>query len=123
MVMWAWMYATRLPAIVRAKMRLDPHQPRGAQMASLPAEVRWKADNFNNLMELPTVFYAVALSLALLGAGDGSALVLAWTFVGMRVVHSVVQATVNLVMVRFGLFILSSLVLIAMIVRAATVLL
>ena len=123
MVMWIWMYATRLPAILRAKMTLDPHAPRGAQMSSLPAEVRWKADNFNNLLELPTVFYAVTLTLALLGAGDGAALAMAWAFVGLRVVHSLVQATVNHVMVRFTLFFVSSLVLIGLIVRAGMVLL
>ena len=123
MVMWIWMYATRLPAILRAKMTLDPQAPRGAQMSSLPAEVRWKADNFNNLLELPTVFYAVTLTLALLGAGDGAALAMAWAFVGLRVVHSLVQATVNHVMVRFTLFFVSSLVLIGLIVRAGMVLL
>ena len=42
-VMWAWMYATRIPAIRRANMKLDPTLPRGEQMATLPAEVRWKA--------------------------------------------------------------------------------
>ncbi|MBA2403452.1 MAG: MAPEG family protein [Bdellovibrionales bacterium] len=63
MVMWGWMYATRLPAIFSAKMRLDSNAPRGEQMNTLPPSVRWKADNYNNLMEQPTVFYAVALVL------------------------------------------------------------
>ena len=63
-VIWAWMYLTRIPAIRRAKMRLDPQAPRGEQMATLPAKVRWKADNYNHLMEQPTVFYAVAIALS-----------------------------------------------------------
>jgi hypothetical protein len=65
------------------------------------------------------VFYAVALSLALLGAGDGGNLTLAWIYLGLRVVHSLVQVTVNKIEVRFSLFILSSLVLIALTVNAA----
>jgi hypothetical protein len=71
MVMWLWMYATRLPAIRAMRMKLDPQAPRGEQMASLPARVRWKADNYNHLMEQPTLFFAVALALALAQRGDG----------------------------------------------------
>lgn len=119
MVMWAWMYATRLPAILGSKMKMDPLAPRGEQMALLPPRVRWKADNYNNLMEQPTVFFAVALALALLEAGDGWSLRLAWIYVGMRVVHSVVQAAWNKIEVRFALFFLSSLVLVALVVQAA----
>jgi hypothetical protein len=118
-VMWTWMYATRIPAIRRARMRLDPMAPRGEQMATLPAQVRWKADNYNHLFEQPTVFYAVALVLALVSRGTGTDVALAWTYVALRVVHSVFQATINKIEVRFVLFVVSSLVLVAMTVRAA----
>ncbi|MFN3586895.1 MAG: MAPEG family protein [Moraxellaceae bacterium] len=118
MVMWAWMYATRLPAMFRMKMKADPMAPRGEQMNQLPAQVRWKADNYNHLMEQPTLFYAVALVLALQGAGGGSALTLAWAYVGLRVAHSLVQATVNKIELRFLIFMLSSLVLIGLVVHA-----
>ena len=118
-VMWAWMYATRIPAIRAASMKLDPHAPRGEQMASLPAQVRWKADNYNHLFEQPTLFYAVALALAVIGKGDGLELTLAWVYVALRVAHSIFQATINKIEVRFGLFVLSSLVLIALTARAA----
>ena len=117
-VMWAWMYATRIPAITRTRMVLDPSAPRGEQMATLPAPVRWKADNYNHLMEQPTVFYAVALALAVLGQGGGTNLLLAWAYVGVRVVHSILQATVNKIEIRFALFALSSLILIALTVNA-----
>ena len=118
-VMWAWMYATRIPAIRKAGIVLDPRAPRGEQTAKLPAQVRWKADNYNHLMEQPTVFYAVALSLALLGQGGGANATLAWVYVGLRIVHSLVQATFNKIEVRFAVFVLSSLVLIALTVNAA----
>ena len=119
MVVWAWMYVTRIPAIRRARMKLDPNAPRGEQMATLPASVRWQADNYNHLMEQPTLFYALAIALALLGRGTGTNLALAWSYVGLRVVHSLVQATWNKIEVRFSLFSLSSFVLIAMVVDAA----
>ena len=117
-VMWMWMYATRIPAILRAKMRMDPRVPRGEQMATLPPEVRWKADNYNHLMEMPTLFYAVVVVLALVGRDRGIDLGLAWAYVGLRVVHSLLQALINKIELRFALFLLSSLVLLAMTVRA-----
>ena len=120
-VVWAWMYATRIPAIKRMGMQLDPELPKGQQMSELPAKVRWKADNYNHLMEQPTLFYAVALTLALLGAGDGMNLTLAWCYVGLRIAHTLQQTLWNKIEVRFVLFFLSSLVLIALIVRAAMV--
>jgi hypothetical protein len=120
-VIWTWMYATRLPAIVQAKMKMDPMAPRGEQMALLPPRVRWKADNYNHLMEQPTLFYAVALALAIAGDASALALGLAWAYVGLRVVHSLVQVVVNKIEVRFLLFLLSSLVLLALAVKAALV--
>ena len=117
--MWAWMYGTRLPAIAKMKMVMDSNAPRGEQMAMLPARVRWKADNYNHLMEQPTVFYAVALAMTVMGAKGGIDLLLAWVYVGLRVVHSLWQANANVIPARFGLFALSGLVLIALTVRAA----
>ncbi len=114
MVMWLWMYATRLPAMMAMDMKPDPNAPRGEQMNTLPASVRWKADNYNHLMEQPTVFYAIVLALALLGYGEGINLVLAWAYVGIRIVHSLLQALINKIEVRFLLFFLSSLALIGL---------
>jgi hypothetical protein len=118
MVMWVWMYATRIPAIQKLGMQLDSNAPRGEQMNQLPAAVRWKADNYNHLMEQPTIFYAVAFALALMEHGTGINLTLAWAYVGLRVVHSLVQSLGNKVMVRFGVFFLSSVVLLALTVNA-----
>ena len=118
MVMWAWMYVTRIPAIQRMKLKLDSHAPRGEQMNTLPSNVRWKADNYNHLMEQPTIFYAIALTLAIIGAGDGINLELAWAYVGLRVVHSLVQSLINKIELRFAIFFLSSLVLIGLIFNA-----
>ncbi len=119
MVMWLWMYITRIPAIQKSKMKLDPNEVKGVQMSQLPARVRWKADNYNHLLEQPTIFYATAMALLLLGAGSGINVTLAWAYVGIRVAHSLLQALVNKIEVRFALFVLSSLVLVAMIWNAA----
>ena len=80
----------------------------------LPREVQWKAHNYNHLHEAPTVFYAVALALAMIGQGDGLNATIAWAYVALRIIHSVFQATVNKVAPRFILFALSSLCLIAL---------
>lgn len=121
MVMWAWMYATRIPAMSRLKVDPDTivRDPDASLDRQLPAEVQWKAHNYNHLHEQPTVFYAVCIVLALIGAGDGMNALLAWIYMGIRVMHSIVQVTANKVMVRFVLFAVSSLVLIVLIVRAA----
>jgi hypothetical protein len=118
-VMWAWLYATRIPAIVKLKLVYDPQRPNAAFLDQIPARARWKADNYNNLMEQPTLFYAVALTLALIGAGDGTNLLLAWGYVGLRVLHSLAQALVNTIAVRFPLFMIASLVLLVLTIRAA----
>lgn len=113
-VMWLWMYATRIPAMIAAKMKPDPNAPRGEQMSQLPASVRWKADNYNHLMEQPTVFYAIVLTLALLGPSGDTVLMLAWSYVALRVVHSLLQALVNKIELRFFLFVLSNIPLIGL---------
>lgn len=121
MVMWVWMYATRIPAMKARKVDPDSlaHDPEARLDNLLPPHVQWKAHNYNHLHEAPTVFYAVAISLAIIGEGDGLNATLGWAYVALRVIHSLVQVTVNKVMVRFVVFALSSLVLIALIVHAA----
>ena len=108
LVMWTWMYITRVPAILKSDMKMDPTLPKGEQMNMLPARVRWKADNYNHLLEQPTIFYAVAISLAVLGEGSGLNLTLAWAYVGLRVIHSLFQAMVNKIEIRFGIFIVTN---------------
>jgi len=123
MMMWAWMYATRLPAMKDAKVDPDSlaRDPDVTLDRLLPREVQWKAHNYNHLHEAPTLFYAVSIVLAYVGHGVGLNVTLAWAYVLLRVVHSLVQATVNKVAIRFALFALSSLVLAWLIVNAAIV--
>jgi len=121
MVMWAWMYATRIPALQASKVDMNAMVGgTGKDLdAILPPKVQWIAQNFNHLHEAPTVFYAVALTLALIGKGDGGAATIGWAYVGLRIAHSLVQAISNRIVVRFSLFMLSSIALAALIVIAA----
>jgi hypothetical protein len=121
-VMWAWLYATRLPAMMRLKIQYDPERPNSEFIDQIPPRVRWKADNYNHLMEQPTLFYATAITLSLLGAGGGLNATLAWAYVALRVVHSLVQALVNVVEARFAIFMAASLVLLVLAIRAAIIL-
>ena len=121
MIIWAWMYATRIPAMQKAHIQPDEAQIAGLLDQKLPQQVQWKAHNYNHLHEAPTVFYAVCIVLAIVGHGDGMNAFLAWIYTGLRVAHSLVQVTANKVMVRFVLFLLSSIVLIVLIANAAMV--
>jgi hypothetical protein len=118
-VMWAWLYATRIPVIRKNNIPLDPAQSKEAFNAQIPPQARWKADNYNHLLEQPTLFYAVTLSLVVLGASGVINTALAWSYVALRIAHSLVQATTNVIMIRFSIFIISSIVLLALTLRAA----
>lgn len=121
MVMWVWMYATRLPAFTKLSPEViaTAGTAPGSLDGVLPDSIQWKAHNYNHLMEQPTLFYAIVLTLAVLGAGEGVNLLLAWAYVGLRIAHSLVQALVNKVPLRFGIFVLASLALMGLIFNAA----
>jgi len=121
MVMWAWMYRARMPELKRAALsEAELSTLTQAKLdAMLSPSVQWKAHNYNHLHEAPTVFYAVALVLAVVGQGDGVSALLAWIYVLLRITHSLIQATTNRVMYRFSVFTVSSVVLMALILRAA----
>ncbi len=116
LVMLMWMYATRIPAMQKAGV--DPAKIKGQEtyglLAGIPPRVNWVADNYNHLHEQPTIFYALCTYSYLVGVREGLVLWLAWGYVAIRVVHSLVQATSNYVPLRFSLFALGSACLIVM---------
>lgn len=114
LIMWAWMYATRIPAMQKAKIKPDEARHPGTGAERLPSNVRAVADNYNHLHEAPTVFYAVMVFAALTGGADALAGAFAWTYVGLRVVHSLVQSLSSNVTLRFLVFALSTFALIAL---------
>ena len=121
LVMWVWLYARRIPAMRAAK--IDVGKLTGGTGKDLkqviPAKSQWPADNYNHLMEQPTIFYAICLTLALMGQGDNLNVGIAWAYVILRITHSIVQATVNRIAVRFALFTLATIPLVMLTVHAA----
>lgn len=120
LVMFYWLVLTRFPALKAAG--IDIRKLTGGKGTDadqvLPAKTQWKAHNYNHLMEQPTVFYALVGILALAGEGGGVNTMLAWAYVGLRIAHSLWQALVNKVSIRFTLFLLSTLILTAMAINA-----
>lgn len=120
LVIWCWLYATRIPAMSKAHVHPQSAQsPRGDWRQKLPDNVNWVADNYNHLHEQPTVFYALMGTIALTGLQSSAALGLAWTYVGFRILHSLAQILGNRVIVRFTCFALASLALIALAITTA----
>jgi hypothetical protein len=125
MIIWIWMYATRLPAMGRAG--IDAKNMVGSSGGGLRNDLiakgeeraSWVADNYNHLHEAPTVFYAVSLVLAMIGQGDNLNATIAWVYVGLRVAHSLLQIFSNRVIVRFALFALSTVALMMLVTHAA----
>ena len=120
LVVLLWMTVTRFAAFGKAGVDLKTAPPggRGVNLEGvLPDSTNWKAHNFSHLMEQPTIFYPAVIILAMMGASVTD-IWLAWAYVAIRVVHSIWQATVNRIPVRASLFFISSVVLIALAVRA-----
>jgi hypothetical protein len=116
LVMWIWMYARRIPAMKAAG--IDPQDAaHPGSLSVLSSSVRAVADNYNHLHEQPTIFYALMFFVALTGGVDGTTLLLGWAYVVSRILHSLVQATSNKVMLRFTVFAAGSLLLMMMAVR------
>jgi hypothetical protein len=116
-VMSTWMGLVRLPAMKRAGLTLQDAAHVANIRPKLSSQAQRVADNYNHLFEAPTVFYAAAIALVAAGRADGVYAALAWTFVALRVGHSLVQATFNRVTVRLALYLTSWFVLTAMLVR------
>jgi uncharacterized MAPEG superfamily protein len=121
LIMLFWLAATRLPAMSKAGIDLKTAPPggRGIDLEPvLPAKLNWISHNYTHLMEQPTLFYAVVGILALAGAGSGLNLTLAWGYVGLRIVHSLWQALINVTSIRFLIFLLSTLCLFTLAINA-----
>lgn len=111
----------RFRAVKRAGLKVDPKRGgRGQDLDGvLPAQACWPAHNYAHLMEQPTLFYAIVLALVLMGFDHPVNVMLAWTYVGIRIVHSIVQIKFNDLRIRFPLFLLSTLALASLTVHAA----
>lgn len=117
-----WMVIARFAEFKRLGVTFDniPPGSRGVDLEGrADPRAQWKSHNYSHLVEQPTIFYAVALALAMMDFGGGINLMLAWGYVGLRMVHSLIQGTVNIVKYRLLVFVLATLCLIGLIVHAA----
>ena len=122
LIMMLWMVVTRFGEFKRLGITLDniPPGSRGADLEGrADPRAQWKSHNYTHLVEQPTLFYAIALSLAVMNMGGGINYWLAWGYVGLRVIHSLIQATVNVVKWRLPVFVLATLCLIGLTVHTA----
>ena len=112
--------ARRMPAM--KAVGIDINRVRGSKPGALdgvvPDSAQWPAHNYMHLVEQPTLFYAICLLLAVVGQGDGLNAMIAWAYVGLRIVHTLVQVTSNVIRYRFLLFALSTLALVALTIHA-----
>ncbi|MFM7350386.1 MAG: MAPEG family protein [Erythrobacter sp.] len=121
LVMMFWMAGVRLPAMRKAGVTMDRPGARGQDLEGTVApHINWPAHNYSHLMEQPTIFYPTVVILAMMGPG-ATDVALAWAYVAIRIIHSLWQATVNKVPIRFLLFLVSSLVLVVLAIRALMV--
>ena len=118
LVVWLYMYARRITFL--NTLELDPNELTPARLAEIsPPEVANPSDNLKNLFEVPVLFYALALYLYVTGQVSGVDVMAAWVFVVFRILHSAVHCTVNIVLVRFSLYAISSLALWFLVLRSA----
>ena len=121
LVMLTWMALSRMPAMKKAGIDINKTVGgRGANLEGvIPDQVNWKSHNYSHLHEQPTLFYAIVIVLVLMEQDAAINVWLAWGYVALRIVHSIVQSTINRVKYRFPLFALSTLCLVGLTVHAA----
>ena len=110
LIIWTWMYATRIPAMQKAKVHPQSAIHPGS-LSILPENARVVADNYNHLHEQPTIFYALAIYSHLVGVGDPLNIWLAWGYVAARIIHSFMQIVMKKVMLRFYMFTAGTIIL------------
>lgn len=116
-VVWTYMYIRRLSFIFANDLEAKKMTP--AELARVsPPSVSTPSDNLKNLLELPTVFYAIVLYLFATHQVDSMYLNLAWGFVAFRILHSLVHCTFNFIPLRFVLYVISAVTLWCMVGRA-----
>jgi len=121
LIILMWIVPVRFGAIAKVEDKSVFAEKKGGRGQDLegkiPDKANWPAHNHTHLHEQPTLFYATVLILAITGP-EAFDVLLAWSYVGIRIVHSLWQILVNKLPIRFTLFLLSSFVLIALAIRA-----
>jgi hypothetical protein len=112
-MVWGRLYVTRVRKVRTKRIPVQELADR-SRASRLLQDVAGPSDNLINLFELPVLFYVAMILLYVTGHGDGVYLAMAWIYVSLRAAHSFIHCTYNRVMHRFGVYLLSSVVLWAM---------
>ena len=115
---WFYLYVRRLPFVFSGEFKPDRGTSLELDMAS-PAGAVHPSDNLKNLFELPVIFYGLVIALFMTGQVDTTYLTAAWLFAGFRILHSAMHCTLNVIPVRFLLYLISAFALWFMVFRAA----
>jgi hypothetical protein len=117
-LVWLFMYVRRLGYMLAKGIDAQEVSTPQKMAALIPEAVERPANNLRNLFELPVLFYALCLLLTHMGWAQALDVQLAWAFVGLRALHSLVHCTFNYVNARFAFYALSSIALWVMLARA-----
>ena len=118
LTVWVYMYIRRISFIQRSHLQPEQLAKPGELARLSPAAVSNPSDNLKNLFEMPVLFYALSLYLYVAHQVDPTYMFAAWVFVLFRTLHSVVHCTINIVLLRFSLYLVSSVALWFCVVRA-----
>jgi hypothetical protein len=119
LVVWVYMYVRRISFLTRNNIRPDDVSTPAALAQLTPPAVSNPSDNLKNLFETPVLFYALALYLFVTNQVDAVYVYAGWVFVASRALHSIVHCTFNRIIVRFYLYLISTVALWFMAIRAA----
>jgi len=109
LMVWVWMYITRVSAVIKGELKMDDFQ--SAQKNSYPDRVTFASDNIGNLFEMPVLFYSISILLYITHTFSETQLILAWCYVGFRSLHSLIHCSYNNVLHRLLSYLVSSLIL------------
>lgn len=119
LLVWVYMYVRRISFITRSKLTPAALAIPGELARLSPPHVSNPSENLKNLFEIPVLFYALALYLFVTKQVDSTYVIAAWIFVGLRTLHSAVHCTINVVLLRFYLYLFSTVAVWFMAIRAA----
>ena len=119
LVVWVYMYIRRISFIRSHKIESQDLATPGALAQLSPPAVSNPSDNLKNLFEIPVLFYALVLCLFATSQVDATYVAAAWVFVVFRAAHSIVHCTFNVVILRFYLYLIATLAVWFMLIRAA----
>jgi hypothetical protein len=121
LLVWVYMYIRRISFITSKNLSQKDLAVPGALAQIPPPSVSNPSDNLKNLFEIPIIFYAIVLYLFITKQVDTIYVNAAWVFVVFRALHSAVHCTFNLIILRFYLYLFSTIAVWFIAIRAALI--